>query len=277
MAEPTSPTSRADRRAHTRRNRIRIGIAAALAIVIVAVLGFVVFSGGSSDAAQKKVAAPPPPSSTSTVPTAPPPTTTTPPPHAIAATTKGGPIQVYDLPNGAVQTTLSARTDYLQPRTFLVVEQSPDWLKVLLPMRPNNSTGWIRAGDVSLKDVPYEIHVSLADHMLRMFKDGQQVLSSPVVIGAPNTPTPLGTFYITDPVDLKASPNGPYGAYALGLSGYSEVLFSFNGGPGQIALHGTNSPGQVGQDISNGCVRVPNDIILQIADQAPLGTPVVIS
>jgi len=274
MAEPTTPSSRAERRASSRRNRIRIGIAAALAIVIVAVLGFVVVSGGS-DPEPKKVAAPPP--STTTVPTAPPTTTTTTPPHAVAATTKGGSIAVYDLPNGAVQTTLSARTDYLQPRTFLVVEKSPDWLKVLLPMRPNNSTGWIRAVDVNLSDVPYEIHVNLGEHMLRMFKDGQEVLSSPVVIGSPRTPTPLGTFYITDPVDLKASPNGAYGAYALGLSGYSEVLFEFNGGPGQIAVHGTNNPSQVGQDISNGCVRVPNDIIVQIADQAPLGTPVIIS
>jgi len=66
-------------------------------------------------------------------------------------------------------------------------------------------------------------------------------------------------------------------AYALGLSGYSEVLFSFNGGPGQIAVHGTNNPSQVGQNISNGCVRVPNDVIVQIADQAPLGTPVIIT
>lgn len=273
MAEPTAPISRVERRAHTRRNRVRIGIAAGLAIVILAVLGFVVFSGGS-DEQPKKVAAPPP---TTTIVTAPPTTTTTTPPRAVAASTKGGPVGVYDVANGTVQTTLSARTDYLQPRTFLVVENAGDWLKVLLPMRPNNSTGFIRTADVSLSDVPYEIHVNLGEHMLRMFKDGQEVLSTPVVIGAPRTPTPLGTFFITDPVDLKASPNGAYGAYALGLSGYSEVLMEFNGGPGQIAVHGTNNPSQVGQDISNGCVRVPNDIIVQIADQAPLGTPVIIS
>jgi lipoprotein-anchoring transpeptidase ErfK/SrfK len=274
MSEPTAPTSRTERRANARRNRLRIGIAAGLAIVILAVLGFVVFSGGS-DEQPKKVAAPPPP--TTTIVTAPPTTTTTTPPHAVAASTKGGAIQVYDAPNGAVTTSLSARTEYLQPRTFLVVENQGDWLKVLLPMRPNNSTGFIRAVDVNLSDVPYEIHVNLGEHMLRMFKDGQEVLSTPVVIGSPRTPTPLGTFFITDPVDLKASPNGAYGAFALGLSGYSEVLMEFNGGPGQIAVHGTNNPSQVGQDISNGCVRVPNDIIVQIADQAPLGTPVIIS
>jgi lipoprotein-anchoring transpeptidase ErfK/SrfK len=52
------------------------------------------------------------------------------------------------------------------------------------------------------------------------------------------------------------------------------VLTSFKGGPGQLAVHGTNNAGEVGSNISNGCVRVPNDIILQLALQAPLGTPV---
>src|SRR5262245_39094521 len=145
MAEPTAPMSRAERRANTRRNRIRIGIGAAVALVIVAVLGFVVFSGGGTDTKPRNVAAAAPP--TTTVATAPPTTTTTTPPPAVAATTKGGPIQVYDAPNGGVQTTLSARTEYLQPRTFLVIENQGDWLKVYLPMRPNDSTGFIRTSD----------------------------------------------------------------------------------------------------------------------------------
>ena len=83
-------------------------------------------------------------------------------------------------------------------------------------------------------------------------------------------------FYVTDPVDLQSQPNGPYGAFALGLSGYSNVLPSFDGGPPQIAVHGTPYADQVGQDLSNGCVRVPSPIILQIAKVVPLGTPVTI-
>jgi lipoprotein-anchoring transpeptidase ErfK/SrfK len=94
------------------------------------------------------------------------------------------------------------------------------------------------------------------------------------VNGKAATPTPPGQFYITDPVDLRKNPNTGYGQFALGISGYSDVLTSFKGGPGQLAVHGTNNPGEVGSDISNGCVRVPNEIILQLALQAPLGTPV---
>ena len=57
-------------------------------------------------------------------------------------------------------------------------------------------------------------------------------------------------------------------------SGYSEALESFGGGPPQIALHGTNHPELIGGDVSNGCVRVPNDMITQVYETVPLGTPV---
>jgi lipoprotein-anchoring transpeptidase ErfK/SrfK len=108
-------------------------------------------------------------------------------------------------------------------------------------------------------------------------KDGQEILRTGIVAGAPNTPTPVGTYYITDPVDLRSRPGGAYGAFALGLSAYSEVLHEFNGGPGQVAIHGTNNPELIGQDVSNGCIRISNDDAVAIATQAPLGTPVVIS
>ena len=147
---------------------------------------------------------------------------------------------------------------------------------MLLPIRPNGASGWIKASDVTLGQSDYEIRIELGAHKLTLLKLGQPVLDSGVVIGADKTPTPVGKFYVTDPLDLHSQPNAGYGVFALGISGYSDVLTSFKGGPGQLAVHGTSNPGQVGQNISNGCVRVPNDIIEQIAAQAPLGTPVTI-
>jgi lipoprotein-anchoring transpeptidase ErfK/SrfK len=185
---------------------------------------------------------------------------------------------VYGAPGGTqLVTTLGARTDYGLPRTLLVTDQQPGWLHVLLPMRPNDSTGWIPAADVTLGTTTYSIKVDLVAHQLTVLDGNQVVLQSPTVIGTPSTPTPHGTFYVTDPVDLRSHPNGSYGAFALGLSGYSEVLMHFNGGPGQIAIHGTNQVDLLGQDRSNGCVRVPNDVIVRIAQTVPLGTPVTIA
>ena len=57
--------------------------------------------------------------------------------------------------------------------------------------------------------------------------------------------------------------------------GYVRIK-SFNGGPGQIAVHGNGQLNTVGQNVSNGCIRVFNDVILQIAKAVPLGTPVTI-
>jgi lipoprotein-anchoring transpeptidase ErfK/SrfK len=275
MTEPTPATRSARRAAAARRKRrITIGAIAAAALVVVAGVAFALSGGGDSGPAHKVAAAAP---STSTT-TIPPTTSTTVPPAATVATTKVPTLQAFDAPGSTrVIASFSAKTDFLAPRTVLVTEQQGDWLKALLPMRPNEAQGWIRASDVTLSQNPYKITIDLEKHELVFTKDGQEIVRSPIVAGRPNTPTPTGTFYITDPVDLRSSPNGAYGAFALGLSGYSEVLYEFNGGPGQIAVHGTNQPELMGQNVSAGCVRVPNDVILQIATQAPLGTPVIIS
>jgi lipoprotein-anchoring transpeptidase ErfK/SrfK len=187
----------------------------------------------------------------------------------------GEPIDVFETPGGAFITNLGPRTDYGVVRTLLVTQRRSDgWLEVLLPMRPNGSSGWIRADRVTLTSTGYEIRVLTGEHRLDLLNAGAVVASSPVVLGAPSTPTPYGVFYVTDPVDLRSSPGNPYGAFALGTSGYSNVHFQFAGGPGQIAVHGTPNPELMGQNVSNGCIRVPDDFILHLAYTVPLGTPV---
>jgi lipoprotein-anchoring transpeptidase ErfK/SrfK len=164
------------------------------------------------------------------------------------------------------------------------VNTQGDWFQALLPMRPESSSyaqgepmGWVKAADVIPGSTDYEIHVSVSQHQVTLLKAGEVVLGPVgVVTGKDSTPTPIGKFYVTDPVDLQSRPNGAYGAYALGLSAYSEVLKTFNGGPGQIALHGNGQLNTVGQNLSNGCIRLFNDDILQIAKTVPLGTPVII-
>jgi len=194
----------------------------------------------------------------------------------MTATTNGSDIQVFEQPasSATVVTTLSAQTEHLQPRTLLIIDTQPGWLHALLPIRPNGSTGWVRESDVTLGSTPFEITISLSQHHLWLTKAGAPVLDAGVAIGKSQTPTPLGRFYVTDPVDLTSEPNGAYGAFALGLSGYSEELKKFRGGPGQIAIHGGAYDSMLGTDVSNGCVRMLNDNVLPIAQQVPLGTPV---
>jgi lipoprotein-anchoring transpeptidase ErfK/SrfK len=197
---------------------------------------------------------------------------------ATVATTKVPELVAFEEPDASASpvTTLAERTEYGLPRTLLVIEQRPGWLHALLPIRPNGATGWVRESDVTLGSSALEVRISLGAHHLVLLENGVPVLEAPVGIGRSQTPTPPGRFYVTDPIDLTSRPNGAYGAYALGISGYSEVLLSFQGGPGQLAVHGTANPSDLGADISNGCVRVANDVILEIAKRVPLGTPVTI-
>ena len=126
---------------------------------------------------------------------------------------------------------------------------------------------------MGLRTVPNRLLVELGARRLRAYQGDTVLLEEPVAIGAPTTPSPTGDFYV-DAVVKVDDPSGPYGAYQLSVAGFSEVLHSFGGGIGQIAIHGTNRPAAVGQAVSNGCLRMTNQAVTRLADLAPVGTPV---
>lgn len=168
-------------------------------------------------------------------------------------------------------------TDRGGPLVFQVVDSpslvGSDWIEVLLPIRPNGTTGWIKSDSVDLTVNPYRIEIDVDDFTLRILRDGDVTLETPVAIGAGETPTPLGEFYLVELL-RPSNQNGVYGPYAYGLSGYSDTLQSFNGGEGVIGIHGTNQPSAIGSQVSHGCIRVENSVIRDMATFLPLGTPV---
>lgn len=172
--------------------------------------------------------------------------------------------------------TLSHPTERGVPRVFLVETRRDGWLEVLLPVRPNGSTGWIRESDVELAANPYRIDIRLAEHALTIHREGELVLETAIGYGADDTPTPGGRYYLTELLQ-PPDPGGVYGPFAFGLSGFSDVHLDFAGGEGVIGIHGTNQPDSIGSTVSNGCIRVPNDVITEMASFLPLGTPVAIS
>jgi lipoprotein-anchoring transpeptidase ErfK/SrfK len=98
-----------------------------------------------------------------------------------------------------------------------------------------------------------------------------------LVIGTDGTPTPVGSFYITELLDaptVGVSAGGAYGPWVLATNAYSEQLELFDDGLPVIAFHGTNQPGLIPSQSSNGCIRMPNDVVTQIAETIAPGTPV---
>lgn len=159
------------------------------------------------------------------------------------------------------------------PLTLLVNAVQGGWLQVYLPQRPNESTAWVSQTNVTLATDAYHIVVSLGARQVTLYKDGVRLQTDSAAVGEPTSPTPTGHFFVTEDLQLT-DPSGPYGPYALGLSGFSNTYYSFEGGPGQIAIHGTDQPQVIGGYASHGCVRLTNPNIAALVAVVPAGTPV---
>jgi len=207
---------------------------------------------------------PPPASASPTAPAA----------IGTSATAIGAQVAVYDAPNGTVTENLANPQTSGAPLTFLVIARQGSWLRVALAQRPNGSTGWIQSDTVTLKNLQYSLQASTEQNTLSLYKDGVLVKTYSVATGTGGTPTPHGSFYVTE---LLRPTNAGYGPYAFGLSAFSEVLSSFGGGPGQIGLHGTDDASSIGRAASHGCIRLANPDITELAGLLPLGTPITIS
>lgn len=191
-----------------------------------------------------------------------------------SATALSAQVVVYAAPDGPAAETLSNPQPSGAPLTFLVTSAQGAWLQVDLAQRPNGSTGWIKADTVTLHSLIYSLQASTEQNTLTLSKNGAVVKTFPAATGTGGTPTPHGSYYITE---LLQPTNSGYGPYAFGLSAFSDVLSSFGGGPGQIGLHGTDDTASIGHATSHGCIRLNNTDITELATLLPLGTPITIS
>lgn len=265
------------RHVYRRRRRALVGGAAVVAVVALVVGLFVAFSGGE-DGQRPKLAAEPEPTSTTAAPT----TTTVPPFTSTIATASVPEVPVFDAPEAPApsrtyQNPWHVNDDPSEPTVplvFLVEEQRGDgWTRVILPERPNGSTGWIRNSDFTFAPTRYHITVALGAHQITVYDGEEVVLQEPAAIGKPSTPTPPGKYYVR--VLLQTTdPDSVYGPFAYGLSAHSDVLTEFSGGDGEVGIHGNNDSSVLGQSVSAGCVRMSNDGITRLTKLLPLGTPV---
>ncbi len=248
------------------RHRFRALPVAALAAALIA------GCGGGDDGGDKKAAP------TTTAPTT---TTTVAPFTSTIAEAVVPEVQVYDAPDAPTPSLALPNPWHLNddpteptiPQVFLVEEQADDWVRVLLPVRPNGATGWIRASDVTLTPTRYRLTVALGAHQITVYDGEAVVLQEPVAVGKLATPTPPGRYYIR--VLLQSvDPGSVYGPFAYGLSAHSDVLTTFSGGDAEVGIHGNNDASVLGQSVSSGCVRMSNESITRLTSLLPLGTPV---
>ncbi|MCA1679710.1 MAG: L,D-transpeptidase [Actinobacteria bacterium] len=149
------------------------------------------------------------------------------------------------------------------------------WLLVRTPGRGTLRTGWIPASSRIKREVGWRIYIDRSERRARIYHLGVERNSFRIVVGKPHTPTPLGSFFVEE--NTRQPPSEGIGPYAIALSARSGVYRQFEGGPGQIALHGTGRlPGALGSASSHGCIRFANKAINWLGERIDAGTPVTI-
>jgi lipoprotein-anchoring transpeptidase ErfK/SrfK len=113
------------------------------------------------------------------------------------------------------------------------------------------------------------IVVSIPDRQLILIDNGRVVKTYAVAVGAPETPSPTGTFQVVTRVPDPAwyqpgkvvppGPRNPLGPRWIGLSqkGYG--------------IHGTNSPRSIGKAQSHGCIRMRNSDVEELFELVDVG------
>lgn len=109
----------------------------------------------------------------------------------------------------------------------------------------------------------YRIVINTKAHTLTLFRDNNVYKTYKVAVGKPSTPTPKGTFKI---INRAVNPGGPFGARWLGLN----IPY------GDYGIHGTNNPSSIGKSVSNGCIRMFNNQVIELSNLVPIGTTVTI-
>jgi lipoprotein-anchoring transpeptidase ErfK/SrfK len=113
------------------------------------------------------------------------------------------------------------------------------------------------------------IVVSIPDRKLAVLEGGQVLKVFAAAVGAPDTPSPTGSFTIvqrlSDPAwyapgkVVAPGKSNPLGPRWLGLSkkGYG--------------IHGTNNPASIGHNASHGCIRLRNNDIQELFEMVSVG------
>jgi lipoprotein-anchoring transpeptidase ErfK/SrfK len=281
------------------QNRRNVIIAAAVVAVVALIAGIAVFTSGDGTVEPELTAAPTstttttqPPKvgneytiATATVPTvqvvAVPPEGAEPNPLYSTRDSRMSPIPRADLASAGVRVTplgyaFDNPTYFGNPLVMLVVSEVDGWVEVLLQARPNGQTGWVRTSEVELSTHDAVLELDLTTRQLTATVDGEVIVDATTSIGLESNPTPTGTYYITEVIPQSFA-GGDFGPFILATSAYSEELQLFDGGLPIVAVHGTNRPDLIGEMVTNGCVRLTNDLITLLAEKLPPGVPLVIT
>ncbi len=173
---------------------------------------------------------------------------------------------VYASPGVRRVDRLADQTPYGSRTRLWVRARRGTWLKVAALNAPGGA-GWI--AERHTRPAPRlsrRIEIDRSSRRLTVI-NGDRRWSTRVILGGAASPTPLGSFQVTDRLPGERF-HGTYGKWIFALSAYGTPART-----SRLAVHGY-PPAARSRRWSAGCVRVPGAALRRLAREVPPGTPV---
>jgi lipoprotein-anchoring transpeptidase ErfK/SrfK len=204
------------------------------------------------------------------------------PPTPVAPATEilkvrpGHLVRMHVKPGGKLLYRVLPKTVYGRRLILSVTHRRGPWAAVTTFLVPNGRRAWVRVdrGVFVVRRTRWRLAADLSARTLTVVHGTQRVRTLRVAIGAPATPTPEGTYAVTDKLGGRAF-GSAYGCCILALSGHQPKVRT---GPidGRLAIHGTDRPGLVGARVSQGCLRTRDADVRWLMRTVPVGTQLTI-
>ncbi|MEV0153974.1 L,D-transpeptidase [Micromonospora sp. NPDC050686] len=184
-------------------------------------------------------------------------------------------IAAYDAPGGRPLAFLAPTISGV-PLTMPIADRRSGWTAVLLPSA-NRRLAWLPPGDGwTTVPLPDQIVVERRPHRLTWYRAGRAVRSWPVSLGLPGQETPLGRTFILGRTPPPEAVYGGVDIFALGAVPDDPDAVPTGLKGAHIGLHSWRDDDTLGQNVTNGCIRLTRTGQRQLLDQLIPGTSLVV-
>jgi L,D-transpeptidase catalytic domain len=199
-----------------------------------------------------------------------------PPPTTILKVRPGQIVRMHAHADGKLLYRVLPKTVYGRRLILSVTHRRGSWAAVTTFLVPNGRRAWVRVDrrTFAVRRTRWRLRADLSARTLTVLHGAELIRTVRVAIGRPATPTPPGTYAVTDKLDGRRFGRA-YGCCILALSGHQPNVRT---GPidGRLAIHGTDRPDLVGTRASQGCLRARNRDVRWLMRTVPVGTQLTI-
>jgi lipoprotein-anchoring transpeptidase ErfK/SrfK len=207
---------------------------------------------------------------------APPPIDPPPPATTILKVRPGRLVPMHAHVDGKLLFRVLPKTIYGRRLILSVTHRRGSWAAVTTFLVPNGRRAWVHLErrTFAVRRTRWRLAADLSDRTLTVLHGTEVVRTLRVAIGTRATPTPPGTYGVTDKLDGRRF-GSSYGCCILALSGHQPKVRT---GPidGRLAIHGTDRPDLVGTRASQGCLRARDSEVRWLMRTVPVGTQLTI-